>query len=145
MTNRQYRRCRVTAQSTWKKSVASIVNAWVCRNWSQVVSVCRFGPGGIFRAFEDPEDGGCADPVAEFQQLALGSSCIPAVVLGGEPLDKRCDLGADRRPSSPAGAGPFTGNQATVSAQDGAGVTSRCIRRLAGRSRISAARTARSA
>ena len=25
MTNRQYRRCRVTAQSTWKKSVASIV------------------------------------------------------------------------------------------------------------------------
>ena len=27
MTNRQYRRCRVTAQSTWKKSVASIVAA----------------------------------------------------------------------------------------------------------------------
>ena len=25
MTNRQYRRCRVSAQSTWKKSVASIV------------------------------------------------------------------------------------------------------------------------
>jgi len=28
MTNRQYSRCRVTAQSTWKKSVASIVDAW---------------------------------------------------------------------------------------------------------------------
>jgi len=27
VTNRQYRRCRVTAQSTWKKSAASIVAA----------------------------------------------------------------------------------------------------------------------
>ena len=33
MTNRQYRRCRVTAQSTWKKSVASIVAAWARRNF----------------------------------------------------------------------------------------------------------------
>jgi hypothetical protein len=50
MTNRQYRRWRVTAQSTWKKSVASIVAAWVCRNCRHVVSVCRCGAGGIFRA-----------------------------------------------------------------------------------------------
>ena len=50
MTNRQYRRWRVTAQSTWKKSVASIVAACVCRNFRHVVSVCRFGAGGIFRA-----------------------------------------------------------------------------------------------
>ena len=50
MTNRQYRRWRVTAQSTWKKSVASIVAACVCRNCRQVVSVCRFGAGGIFSA-----------------------------------------------------------------------------------------------
>ena len=49
MTNRQYSRWRVTAQSTWKKSVASIVAAWVCRNLRHVVSVCRFGAGGIFR------------------------------------------------------------------------------------------------
>jgi hypothetical protein len=48
MTNRQYRRCRVPVQSTWKKSVASIVAACECRNFRQVVSVCRFGAGGIF-------------------------------------------------------------------------------------------------
>jgi hypothetical protein len=51
MTNRQYRRCRVTAQSTWKKSTASIVAAWACRNCRQVVSVRRCGAGGIFRAW----------------------------------------------------------------------------------------------
>jgi hypothetical protein len=50
MTNRQYRRCSVTAQSTWKKSVARVVAAWVCRNCRQVVSVCRCGAGGSFRA-----------------------------------------------------------------------------------------------
>jgi hypothetical protein len=51
MTNRQYRRCRVTAQSTWKKSVASIVDACVCRNVRHVVSEPRSGAGGIFSAF----------------------------------------------------------------------------------------------
>jgi hypothetical protein len=50
MTNKQYRRRRVTAQSTWKKSVASIVDAWVCRNVRQVLSVRRLGAGGIFKA-----------------------------------------------------------------------------------------------
>jgi hypothetical protein len=50
MTNRQYRRWSVTAQSTWKKSVASIVAAWVCRNCRHVVSARRFGAGGICRA-----------------------------------------------------------------------------------------------
>ena len=52
MTNRQYRRWRVTAQSTWKKSVASIVAAWVRRNFRHVVSVCRCGAGGIFSALK---------------------------------------------------------------------------------------------
>jgi hypothetical protein len=33
----------VTAQSTWKKSVASIVAACAGRNHRHVVSVCRFG------------------------------------------------------------------------------------------------------
>ena len=51
MTNRQYRRWRVTAQSTWKKSVASTAEAWVCRNFRQVMSVRRCGAGGIFSAF----------------------------------------------------------------------------------------------
>jgi hypothetical protein len=47
MTNRQYRRRSVTAQSTWKKSVASMVAAWECMNCRQVVSVRRLGAGGI--------------------------------------------------------------------------------------------------
>jgi hypothetical protein len=47
MRNRQYRRRRVTAQSTWKKSAASMVAAWACRNCRHVVSVRRFGAGGI--------------------------------------------------------------------------------------------------
>ena len=50
MTNKQYRRRRVTAQSTWKKSVASIVEACVCRNFRHLVSVYRWGAGGIFGA-----------------------------------------------------------------------------------------------
>jgi hypothetical protein len=69
----------------------------------------------------------------------------PAVVVGGESFGQRGDLGADRRPSCPVRAGPLPGDQAAVPPQDGAGVTSRCIRSRAGRSRISAARTARSA
>jgi hypothetical protein len=40
----------VTAQSTWKKSVASIVAACACRNVRHVVSVWRLGAGGIFSA-----------------------------------------------------------------------------------------------
>jgi len=48
---------------------------------------------------EDPADCGRADPVAELEQLALDPLIPPAVILGGEPLDQRGDLGADRRPS----------------------------------------------
>ncbi len=47
---KQYKRWRVTAQSTWKKSQASIVVAWVRTNCRHVESVCRWGAGGIRRA-----------------------------------------------------------------------------------------------
>jgi len=97
------------------------------------------------QGFEDPADGGSANPVAELQQLALDPLVSPAVVLGREPSGQRGDLGADRRPSCPVGAGPLAGDQAAVPAQMVPGVTSRCIRSRAGRSRIRAARTARSA
>jgi hypothetical protein len=40
-------RLSVTAQSTWKKSQASIVDAGVRRNCRQVVSVSLIGAGGI--------------------------------------------------------------------------------------------------
>ena len=43
------------------------------------------------------------------------------MVLGGEPLDQRGDLGADRRPSGPVRVSPFPGDQAAVPPQDGAG------------------------
>jgi hypothetical protein len=56
---------------------------------------------GDLQGFEDPADRGRADPVAELEQLARDSLVSPAVVLGGEPLDERGDLGADRRSSRP--------------------------------------------
>ena len=76
---------------------------------------------GNLPGLEDPADGGCADPVAELEQLALDPLVSPAVVLGGKPLDERGDLGADRRPSYPVRVGPLAGDQAAVPAQDGAG------------------------
>jgi hypothetical protein len=53
------------------------------------------------QCLEDPADRGCADPVAEVQQLILDSLVSPAVVLGREPLDQVSDLRADRRPARP--------------------------------------------
>jgi hypothetical protein len=93
----------------------------VCRNFRQVVSVRRCGAGGDLQGFENPADRGCADPVAEFQQLALDPLVSPAVVLGGEPFDQRGDLGADRRPSRSVRVSPLAGDEAAVPAQDGAG------------------------
>ena len=46
------------------------------------------------QGFEDAADRGSADPVAGLEQLALDALVSPAVVLGGEPLDERGDLGA---------------------------------------------------
>src|ERR1700749_3369861 len=120
MTNKQYRRRSDTAQSTWKKSAGRIVAAWACRNCRHVVSVRRLGAGDL-QGFEDPADGGCADPVAELEQLALDPLVPPAVVLGGEPLDQRGDLAAARRPSRPVRVRPPAVAQAAVPAQDRAG------------------------
>jgi hypothetical protein len=94
---------------------------------------------------EDPADRRCANPVADLEQLTLDPLVSPAIVLRGEPLDERGDLGADWRPSRAVRIGPLPGDQAAVPAQKVPGVTSRCARNLPGRSRISAAITARSA
>jgi len=83
----------------------------VRRNCRQVESVCRFGAGGICRAFVDPADRGGADPVAELEQLALDPQVSPAGILRSEPPDERGDLGADRRASRPVRMGPFPGDQ----------------------------------
>ncbi len=68
--------------------------------------------------FEDPADRRCADPVADLEQFTLDPLVSPAVVLGGEPLDERGNLGADWRPSRPVRIGPLSGDQAAVPAQD---------------------------
>jgi len=86
--------------------------------WTPGTGVQELPPGGIGAPFrcrgdlqglEDSADGGCADSVAEFQQLALDRLVSPAVVLGGEPFDQRGDLGADRGPSRPVRVGPLAG------------------------------------
>jgi len=98
-----------------------MVAACACRNCRQVVSVRRLGAGGIRSAFEDPADRGRADPVAELEQLALDPLIPPAVILGGEPLDQRGNLGADRRPAYPVRVGPPPCDQAAVPPEHGAG------------------------
>src|SRR5712691_3685739 len=120
MTKKQYKRWRVTAQSRWKKTGGEHRGC---------LRVQELPPGGVgvpsgrgrdLQGPEDPPDGSCADPVADLEQLTLDPLVAPAGVLGGQPLDKRGDLRADRRPSCPVRIGPLSGNQAAVPAQDGA-------------------------
>jgi hypothetical protein len=72
------------------------------------------------QGFKDAADRGGADPVAELEEFALDALVSPAVVLGGEPLDERGDLGADRRASRVVRVGPFLSGQATMPSQNGA-------------------------
>ena len=98
------------------------------------------------QGLENPSDGGRADLVAELEKLALNALIPPRGVLGGESLDQRGDLGTDRRSARPVRIGPFPGDQAAVLPEHGAGCDQPGhVQALAGRSRISAARTARSA
>jgi hypothetical protein len=79
--------------------VASIVDACVRRNVRHVVPEPRSGAGGIFSALRTRRIVDAPTPVAELEQLTLDPLVSPAVALGGEPLDERGDLGADRWPS----------------------------------------------
>jgi hypothetical protein len=99
----------------------SLVDAWVCRNFRHVVSVCRFGAGGIFRALRTRRMVDAPTRWPSFSSSPLDPLVSPAVVLGGELFDERGDLGVGRRPSRPVGVGPFTSDQAAAPAQDGAG------------------------
>jgi len=74
----------VIAQSTWKKSTASVVAACVRRNRRQVVSVARSGAGGNPPPLEDPADRGCADAMAELEQFTLDVLVGPRLVLAGQ-------------------------------------------------------------
>src|SRR5258708_37281882 len=67
------------AQSTWKKSAASIVAACARRNCRQVVSVCRFGAGGIFSASGGAYAFGDANPISNIELDGHGwCSWLPA-------------------------------------------------------------------
>src|SRR5437016_7050398 len=59
------------------------------------------GCRGYLQGLENPSYRGCAGPMTELEKLALNALISPAVVFGGEPLDQRGDLGADRRPARP--------------------------------------------
>ena len=59
--------------------------------------------------------------MAGLEQFALDPLVSPAVILAGEPLDQRGDLGADLRPACPVRVSPFPGDQAAVPPQHGAG------------------------
>ena len=78
-----------------------------------------FRRGRYAQCLEDPADRGGADPVPEFQQLALDPLVSPAVVLSGEPLDQHGDLSGDRRAARPVRVSPLPGNQAAVPAKHG--------------------------
>ena len=82
--------------------------------------------------FEDPADRRRADPVTELEQLTLDPLVSPAVVLGGEALDQRNNLPADRRSACSLWIRPFPGNQATVPSQDGPGSDQPVCPQLAG-------------
>jgi hypothetical protein len=111
-------RLSVTAQSTWKKSQASIVDAWVRRNWRQVVSVSLIGAGGIRNRPQDAADRGGSHAVTELEQLALDSLVSPAVILSGHALDQRGHRVIDGRTSDAMGIRPLLGDQTMMPAQD---------------------------
>src|SRR6266851_527914 len=111
MTEKQDRSRRVTAQSTGKKPVAGVAAAWAGKNPRQLMPVCRCGAGGIGRVLRTRPIADALTRRAEFEQLGLDPLVSPAVVLGGEPLNERGDVGADWRPSRPVRAGPLPGTR----------------------------------
>ena len=85
ITKKQYRRCKVTAQSTWKKSAASIVAACARRKFRHVVSARRWGAGGIFRALRTRR---IVDALTRWPTL----SSSPWILLYPQPLFSHSDL-----------------------------------------------------
>jgi hypothetical protein len=132
-----------TAQSRWKKSVASIVAACVCRNCRQVVSVRRCGGGGIFSAVRTRR---MVDALTRWP----GLSSSPRFRWYPQPSVSVASRWNSAAISALTGGRPVRFGQVHVRAarrrcqrRTVQGVTSRCIRSRGGKSRISAARAAR--
>ena len=118
ITNRQYKRSRVTAQSMWKKSTASNVAACAWRNCRQLVSVHRLGAGGIRSARRTRR---IVDAPTRWPSLSSSpwirwypSRCSRSRAARSARRSRRC-----RRPSRPAGIRPLPGDQAAVPPQHG--------------------------
>src|ERR1019366_1224621 len=106
-------RCGRSRSRAWSLLARAETCASSCR--------CAVSAPGDPQRPEDAADGGCADPVAELEQLALDPLVSPAVVFGGEPPGERSDLCADGWPASPVRVGPLPGDQAAVPPEYGPG------------------------
>ena len=135
----------MTAQSTWKKSTASMLVAWVCRNWRQLVSVCRIGAGGMRWRFRIRRIVEAPMSVAECEQLALEPLVSPSGVLPRHPHDQRGERVVDRWSSGPVRVGPPSADEAAVPAQDRVRGDQAMGRSARGSRWMRAANTARSA
>jgi hypothetical protein len=68
---------------------------------------------------EDPADRGCADAMAELEQFALDALVVPGRVLAGQLFDQGGDRVVDGWATGAVRVGPFLGDNAAVSPQDG--------------------------
>jgi hypothetical protein len=107
-------------QSTWKKSHARSVSAWVRRKLRQVWSLAASWRGRQAPGAQDAADRRGGDAMAQAAQLALDPLVSPRRVLGGQPHDQSGQAVADRRPARRPGLAPFTGGQTAMPPQDGA-------------------------
>ena len=109
----------MSAQSTWKKSTASMLVAWVCRNCRQLLSVCRTGAGGmrwrwrIRRIVEALTrwPSVSSSPWSRWYPHRGFSRAMRTTYHGGEGV-------VDRWSSGPVGVGTSSADEAAVPAQD---------------------------
>ena len=95
--------------------------------------------GRDLRGLEDPADRGCADPVAELEQLALGSAGIPSRLVASRSISAVISALTGGRPAH-CGWVQWRETRRRCQRRTVPGATSRCIRSRGGRRRISAAR-----
>jgi hypothetical protein len=121
-----------------------MVAAWACRNCRQVVSVFRFGAGGIRRALRTRR---MVEAPARWPGLSSSPwmRWYPQLWFSVASRSMSVALGAHRWASGVVKVGPLLSGQAAMPSQNGAGVTSRRACSRLGSCRISAASTARSA
>ena len=119
MTNRQYKRCKVTAHVEEIRSASRLARMGLPPRCVGAPLGCR----GALSALRTRQM--VADPVAELQQLALDPLVSPAVVLGGEPLDQRGDLSGSPAAVRLVRVGPLPATRRRCQRRTVPGVTSR--------------------